>query len=330
MLFLIRNYTTFNLRILTMEIAYYLKDMFFYIDNIKVNAYINKILVKKICFLILTLVLTMQLASQELNYDEGLYTEKPIYSDTSQNRYSLDNISYKKNMAFIYNYYFVDKNGSKKKFLMKGHPTSPPTFGENPMNLTDFENPNDSAIDIIKLTISDWLNFYAASDKNWVQTVCRYDFLFKNGTKKGSFSWIYGMTGIIDNRKNLWIHPPRDYGFKILELNPFPFYYLDESVKRWTWALEVGGFWLDPRWIDHTEIINIQYEYTKSGNETIRTPLGDIYCNVVNAIATADLGDKVMNSYLTSYYHKDYGFVRLEYTNVDETKIFMELINIIR
>lgn len=283
---------------------------------------------KNIYFLLFVVISVGQLISQELLYDSGLYYEKPISSDTSQSRYSLDNLTYKKNMVFTYVYYYLDKDGSKKKFLMKGNAMKSDATSDNPMNLTDFENSSDSAIDKIKIIVTDWLNSYCSNDSNCTQTVFSYDYLFKNGQPKDNLSWLDGTSGVIDNRKNLWMHPPRDYSFKILQLNPFPFYYLDELVKRWTWTLDVGGFWLDPRWIDHKETITIKYEYIKSVDENITTPLGKINCRVTNATGTADLGNKIMKTYLKSFYSMEYGFVRLEYTNIDGTKIIIQLADI--
>ncbi len=283
---------------------------------------------KVICFFLLNIISVGLLLSQELLYDSGLYYESPIYSDTSQSRYSLDNISYKKNRILIYDYYYLDKSGAKKKFLMKGDIMKPDLTSKNPMNLTDYENPSDSAIDKIKIIVTDWLNSFAEQDPKWTQTVFSYDYLYKNGNPKDYFSWLDGASGVIDNKKNLWMHPPRDYGFKILELNPFPFYYLDENIKRWTWTLDVGGFWLDPRWIDRKETITIKYEYIKSVDETLTTPLGKINCRVTNGTGTADLGNKTMKTFLKSYYNPEYGFVRLEYINVDSTKIVIQLIDI--
>ncbi len=283
---------------------------------------------KIIYSLFLIIISAVQLVSQELLYDSGLYYEKPIYSDTSQSRYSLDNLSYKKNMIFLYDYYFIDKMGAKKKFLMKGNMLNPDLNSENPMNLTDYVNPPDSAIDKIKLIVSDWLNSYCSNDSNCTQTVFSYDYLYKNGNPKDDFSWLDGTSGVIDNRKNLWMHPPRDYGFKILQLNPFPFYYLEEQIKRWTWALDVGGFWLDSRWINHKETITIKYEYIKSVDENLTTPLGNINCRVTNGTGTAEVGNKLMKTYLKSYYNMECGFVRLEYINIDGTKIIIQLVDI--
>ena len=279
-------------------------------------------------FILLTICFVKQLTSQELLYDDGLYYEKPITYDTSQNRYSLDNISYKKNMVFTYDYYYLDKSGTKKKFLMKEDILKNDLNSENPMNLTDYENPSDSAIDKIKIIVTDWLNIYCAHDTNCTQTVFSYDYLYKNGSPKDYLSWFDGTSGVIDNRKNLWMHPPREYSFKILELNPFPFYYLDESVKRWTWTLDVGGFWLDPRWIDHKETITIKYEYIKSVDESLTTSFGNLMCKVTNATGKADLGNKLMETHLKSYYSPEFGFVRLEYTNIDKTKIIIQLIDL--
>jgi hypothetical protein len=264
--------------------------------------------------------------AQELLFDGDLYYEKPITNDTSQSRYSVDNISYKKNMVLTYDYFFQDKYGAKKKFIMEGNELKPDPPKDNPMYLTDYFSPVYDAIDKIKITVTDGLDTYCNDATPCTQTVFRYDFLFKNGNTRYDYMGLDGVSGLIDNKKNLWIHPPRDYTFKILQLNPFPLYFLDETKKKWTHDLDVGGFWLDPRWIDHKATITIKSEYIRARDETVSTPFENINCKVTNATGTADLGNKIMKTGLKSYYHPDYGFVRLEYTNVDESKIVITLI----
>lgn len=261
--------------------------------------------------------------SQDLILDNGIYIEKPIFNDTSQNRYSIDNISYKLNTIFVYDYYFIDKLGNKNKF-MKDESFST----ENPMNLINLNDSSQKTITDLIIFVNNPLKFFANDDSVYTQTLFNYFY-----TNKGNNDALFynnqehweEITGVVDNKKNLWIHPPRSYSFKILELNPFPFYNLDTCKKSWHWKLSVGGSYLDSRWINWTEIININYNYVRSKDEILSTSLGKIKCKTVSAVANFEYGDKFAKTYLKSYYHQDYGFVKLDYTNIDGTKIVIEL-----
>ena len=56
-------------------------------------------------------------------------------------------------------------------------------------------------------------------------------------------------TGLIENRHNVWLHPPRSYLFRILELNPYPYVKYPLVVgKQWQDSMRIGDHWADSRW----------------------------------------------------------------------------------
>jgi hypothetical protein len=174
-------------------------------------------------------------------------------------------------------------------------------------------------------------------DSTYTQTVMSYAYIIKNDSlcecfQRGETNRLLlcsGVsTGVIDNAKNLWMHPPRQFTFKILQLNPFPFYYLDESVNHWSWDLETGNPYLDPRWINYKGNIKIHFDYTRQKDEVINSPSGKIKCKVTNGTGTSEFDNTTMKTYLKSYYHPTYGFVRLEYTNIDGTRIVIQLVEV--
>ncbi len=280
---------------------------------------------KKILFIHIILIFVGQLFSQELLFDDGIYIEKPNNLDTSSHRYSRDNISYKLNSTFIYDYYYLDNTGIKKKFLLKKDWSF-----DNPMNLTKYENPTESVIDKIKIVVDDNLKMFSTFDSTYTQTV--FSYYYVNGKIEDTlFKDFYNSierTGVIDNKKNLWIHPPRNYSFMILELSPFPFYNLDESIDSWSWNLEVGGFYLDQRWIhsEKKDNLNIKYNYTRMKDELINTPFGNVNCKVIYGTATSKYDDTFMETNLKSYYNSKYGFVKLVYSNINNSKICFDLV----
>jgi hypothetical protein len=271
--------------------------------------------------------------SQELKLDDGIYFEKPLPSDSTPHKYSLDNISYKLGSVFVFDYYYVDSSGKRSKFLIDDKNTE-----ENPLNLTPYEYVSKDAIDKIKLEIDD-SPMMSEKMPDYTQSVFSLYYLKKSGFPKDTTCLSFKRkspklkdmpcgdegTGVVDNRMNLWMHPPRSHTFKILQLCPYPFYYLDGSINTWGWNLETGGSYLDPRWTKtKKESITITYEYTRGKDEVIDTPLGKMECKVTNAKGICKPAR--LNTGLKSYYHSKYGFVRLEYDliNGDKMVIWLE------
>lgn len=129
-------------------------------------------------------------------------------------------------------------------------------------------------------------------------------------------------SSIFENNELVWIHPPRRLFFKILELNPFP--YIKKPIKigaKWTWSLQIGSHYGDIRWKQwESTITNISnYEIVK--DTMLMTGLGQLHCFVVNSEAKSELG----TTSLISYFNKKHGFVNLDYTNIDGSKIVINL-----
>ena len=49
---------------------------------------------------------------------------------------------------------------------------------------------------------------------------------------------------------------------------------------------------------------------------TLETDMGDLDCFVIESSAESRIGETA----LTAYFHPEYGFVRLNYTNIDGSK----------
>lgn len=295
----------------------------------------TKTLMKYFNLLVLHLLSAGLLKAQELILNDGIYYEKPIFRDTTKHKYSLDNISYKLHSVFVYDYFYIDSKGNRSKFLLSKNESS----SDNPLNLVAYNSKTGDFIDRIKIEVDDYQKLVAL-DSTYTQTVYSYSYLKSDGKRsdttceaihkkysKIEMSCGDEWTGVVDNGKNLWMHPPRLYTFKILQLNPFPFYFRDETVKTWNWHLNTGGFYLDPRWIDQKEKITILFSYKRLPDETIETPMGKLRCKVTEGIGTSDLKVGIVKTKLISYYYPAYGFVRLNYTNVNGTELVMQLVD---
>ena len=113
--------------------------------------------------------------------------------------------------------------------------------------------------------------------------------------------------------------------FEILELNPFP--YIKAPFKigtKWNWKLKIGDYWSDKRGLEWKGEIENVYDYEIKKNKIISTKLGNLECFIVNATAKSRIGV----TGLISYFNPKYGFVKLEYNNIDGTKTVLELENI--
>ena len=161
------------------------------------------------------------------------------------------------------------------------------------------------------------LDVYKRQDPNYYQTSISYEFLQKNGkyfTKE--------ITGGIENEKNVWIHPPRSNFFKILELNPFPYIKAPYKVgTKWNWKLKIGDQWSDKRWMEWKGGIENVYDYEIIGKKKIETKLGNLECFIIKSNAKSRIGKTA----LISYFNENYGFVKLDYKNIDGTKTILEL-----
>jgi len=271
--------------------------------------------------------------SQNLTLENGIFIETPKFKDTTPHKYSIDNISYVIGNEFVYDYIYLDSNNRKFKFIKDDNYTS-----KNPLNLIKVDSLQGNIIQKIKLIVSDPLRMYSSFDSSYNQTVFSYNYFNDNFFTKDTLCLFFKKnkcyynlpcgdeyTGLIDNRMNLWIHPPRQYTFRILQLCPYPFYYLDESITQWEWTLKTGGFYLDTRWIESKESININFVYKRMPDKKLKTNFGVLDCKVIFATGTINNESITSHTYLKSYYHPDYGFVKLEYDLINNSKIIINL-----
>ena len=132
------------------------------------------------------------------------------------------------------------------------------------------------------------------------------------------------MSGIVENERNLWMHPNRDCLFQILELNPFPYIqYPIKKGKTWKWQLSIGSQWGDERWKTWTGGIVNKYKYKITDTDCeVVTPMGTLSCVKVEAVAKSCIG----KTYLTAYYNETYGFVKMDNTNIDGSRLLVDLV----
>lgn len=137
---------------------------------------------------------------------------------------------------------------------------------------------------------------------------------------------VFEAAGIIENDKNVWIHPPRSRFFRILEINPFPYIKSPYSIgTNWKWSLEIGDAFANRHWKSWQGLITNDYHYEIIDQKNIQSKLGILNVYIIKGTAKSRIGQ----TELTSYFNPQYGFIKLEYTNIDGSIIQLELIEVI-
>jgi len=242
--------------------------------------------------------------------DLSIYIENPLPDDNNPDRYTIDNKAYRINRRFIFDYVILRGGDSLKITVPKIAGTDNDflrawTFISNKGN-------HDDKIETISITVQPGIS-------NSNQSMLKYEYQYTNDPGSFTFS---STSGVIENEMNTWMHPHRDKYFMILELNPFPFIQQPFSIgNKWTWSLAIGDHWKDARWKTWTGSIKNNYEYIITGRKKLKTKIGELECWIVQGTATSSIG----TTGLIAYYNEENGFVKLDYTNIDKSKLIMEI-----
>ncbi len=247
---------------------------------------------------------------------EGITAEKPDSTKTYDETYNANNIIYTIGKRFTYSYYYQNLKG--EKFLIKRGKLvlQPEGYSTYDWEFINLEKQDEETINHIVLSPS-LGNPFEENIPDYNQTAIGYEYLMKNGQ---SFSG--EVTGAIENENNVWIHPPRSNFFEILELNPFPYIKAPYKIgTKWNWALKIGDNWSNKLWIEWEGVIENKYDYEIINKKNISTKLGNLECYVISSKAKSRIGE----TELISYFNPNFGFVKLEYKNIDGTKTVLEL-----
>ena len=243
--------------------------------------------------------------------DDSIYVEKFASSNTDENRFTANNSIYVANRQWTYDYYYENQTG--QKFWFEPVPTR---VGADAWRWVSVDSVSNTTVRQVRLTVTAGLGPFVTMP-GYDQTIIQYDYLSAVG-----MSPFNEQTGVVENEKNVWMHPPRSQFFRVLELNPFPYIQAPFQIgNRWRWRLTIGDPWQDVRWKTWSGTILNTYEYEIISIQTIETPVGSFSCYEIRAVATNRLG----KTQLTAYFSKQAGFVRLEYVNIDGSKTVLML-----
>lgn len=131
-------------------------------------------------------------------------------------------------------------------------------------------------------------------------------------------------TGIVENDKNVWMHPIREGFFAALETAPFPYVKFPlQTGVQWSDEMKISENWSNEMWGSWDGNLALSYSYEITDTETLKTDLGDIECYKINSVADSDLGQ----TSLVSYFSPEHGFVRMEYELMNDLKVKMWLVD---
>ncbi|TDX87003.1 hypothetical protein [Epilithonimonas xixisoli] len=248
--------------------------------------------------------------------DDGITVEKPEAGKNYDENYNYNNIIYKIGKSLTYSYFYQNVKG--EKFLIKqGKEIQlPGAHSRYDWEFVNFDRQDNETVKHLILKPSSG-NPFGKEIPDYNQTAIGYEYIMNNGQ-----FLTMEMTGAIENEMNVWIHPPRSNFFKILELNPFPYIKAPYQIgTKWNWKLEIGDHWADKRWLEWKGGIENNYDYEIKEKKNIATKLGNLECYIIHSKAKSRIGE----TELISYFNPNFGFVKLEYKNIDGTKTILEL-----
>jgi predicted nucleic acid binding AN1-type Zn finger protein len=229
--------------------------------------------------------------------------------DTDVERFNRDNKIYKSNKEFIFDYR-----------VFKGSDTlicqfSKQKYGIPNWQLVKLDNKHTYTVFSIGIAI---LPYYV-NDTQTGMTIKYYN-------KEGKIVEGFETTGLIENDKNTWLHPPRAQFFAITEFNSFPFIKTPYTIgRKWKSGLTAGYFASYERFgLKWEGILNTQEELEIIGKVELKTPFGQLPCFVVQGISKSNLTE----SKSLFYFNETYGFVKIVYDLIDKSRLELNLIDV--
>ncbi len=231
-----------------------------------------------------------------VTYSGDLQVEQFDSTVTDENRFNHNNKIYTVGASFTYSYQYYNKDDQPRNFryLEDGW---------------EFTEPKEGDRNEIILGVSSGLKPMIEWIPDYNQTLITYQ-----ASNKESFE----MTGLIENEANIWMHPPRDGLFRILQLSPYPSVsYPMEKGKKWEWTFKVGSHYGDERWATWDGNITINTSYEITGKEVMKTQWGTLETWTIEAEAVSELGITTMKA----VFNDSLGFMEMNFVNIDESEL---------
>jgi hypothetical protein len=237
---------------------------------------------------------------------KDLENDRVDVNDRDEERYNRDNKVYKSNTEFLFDYTIIkNKDTLKCRF-------SNQEYGIPKWQLVKPDDADSLTVYSVGFAI---LPYYLNDDQTGIN--------FRYYNKYGRIVDNMASTGLIENDKNTWTHPPREQFFAITEFNSFPFIKTPYTIgTKWTSGLTVGYF-------ESYKRFNLTWEGILNTKETLEiidkiqlpTALGVLPCFVVKGICTSALTESTS----LFYYNETFGFVKIVYDLFDKSRLEFNL-----
>lgn len=240
-----------------------------------------------------------------------IYAEPAVKTDIQKNPYNYDNTIFIPSKRYRYNYAIVKNNDTLKYVLTTGkdHQKS---WRLVPANCAD-----TNLVACLGIQTLEKKGPIIMENADYDQTEISLLHLNKDGKPLDA-----ELTGVIENKRNIWLHPFRFHAFEILQLSPFPYIKFPFRPNRqFYWKLKLGRHWDELQEVKWKGKLTMKCTYKEEKEEEITTPLGVLRTYVVSATAKTRIGE----SSLVSYFNPEYGFVKLVYKNIDSSMIVITL-----
>ncbi len=244
----------------------------------------------------------------------GIFVEKFDSEIKDENRYTANNSVYRGGKQFVFDFKHISNENVVYYFQ---EDTQNEDWRTN-WKFVRFDSISEKTITKVKVSVIPGLKPLIDQIPNYDQSIVKFQYQANN-----TISDINSISGLIENEKNIWLHPPRDKYFRILELNPFPFIKSPFEIgNKWKWQLEIESTWGDKRWKTWEGNIVNRCDYEIVGIKTIKTPFGDLECLEIRSVGVSELG----KTELLALFNAEFGFVELHYKNIDgsQTQLLLE------
>ncbi|GAB2699711.1 hypothetical protein GCM10027037_25440 [Mucilaginibacter koreensis] len=242
---------------------------------------------------------------------QRLYIEPKVPNNKGINPFNYDNKLFVEGKTYVYDYFIV-RGHDTLKYAIASHPDGTKSWHYVPSRQKD-----SSKVEYLGITTLGKIGPIMMDKPDYNQTEV---FLYHYNADMKPLET--ELTGVVENKVNVWLHPFRFHALEILQLSPFPYIKLPyKPGQTYDWKLDVGEKWPEFQAFDWKGKLTLNCRYVVQGKEMLNLPVGNIEATKVEAIATTASG----RSTLTSYFNEQFGFIKLVYHNLDGSSITMML-----
>lgn len=239
--------------------------------------------------------------------EDGIYFEAYPDNIDGEVPYLSDNSTYLPCKTLIYEFnYFIDDVEYCFKTFDKKNPWDNGFWDTLRSEKKTIEN-----VDYVKYVGLSCIDTFHLEREDYSQTYVFYSYMNKNE------DLLYTeRTGVRENYKNIWLHPPRIGPFKMAFVAPWPYLSLPLEIdKEWSWQRAWAGTYMgyDSLLVTWEGSIVFDYSYRVMESVELSTKFGVVKCFRINALGKNSIGENSSEFYFNS----DLGFIKMTFTSLD-------------